>query len=104
MIRVSAHWSPAEWEVIERMTNAQGEILQSRPKDDGTHYARWAYYVWRMVAWTISNEPPHVCMPVLAYMDTNASEIPALDELVDKIVGLIPKSEWKGIQRWARVL
>jgi len=68
------------------------------------------YYVWRMVAFQISPMSQHQCMPVMddQYIqlehDARRARCKELDELVDRIVNTVPKSEWHGINRWGRAL
>ena len=66
-----------------------------------------AAYVWRMVAFQISVNPKHHCMPCTADFDIpvadyaeRRAESKRLDGLVDRIVNSVPKREWHGISRW----
>jgi len=75
-----------------------------------------AKYVWRMVAFHVSTNPQHWCMPICADFDIDspvrgvegvryrAARSKALDNLVDRIVNTIPKEQWHGIRRWRGLL
>jgi DNA-binding PucR family transcriptional regulator len=64
-----------------------------------------------MVAFQVSTNSQHQCMPVMAEFDLPGIEhderraiMLEMDELVKKIVDNIPVSEWHGIARWAKAL
>lgn len=66
-----------------------------------------AYYVWRIVAFSVSPVPAHSCMPVTAdfYIKMDWDERrkyikETLDPLVDRIVDSVPKLQWHGVMRW----
>ena len=77
----------------------------------------YAAYVWRMVAFQVSPNGQHHCMPVTANFD-----LPAYDEngqwsaaisremekkmdlLVDCIVNCVPRHQHYGLHRWGRAL
>jgi hypothetical protein len=73
-------------------------------------------YVWRMVAFQVSTNPQHWCMPVCADFDIDsptrgvegvryrAERAKVLNNLVDRIVNTIPKEQWHGINRWRGIL
>lgn len=67
-------------------------------------------YIWRMVAFYVSPIPAHQCMPMTADFDVPGtwSEkqdlLAHLDSIVDVIVDTIPKTQWSGVRRWAKVL
>ncbi len=88
-----------------------------------------AMYVWRMVAFQISPNSQHQCMPMMAYCDLPETPLrkgkkyleltdeerlacfeerraleKSLDALADKIVKSVPPTEWHGVLRWARAL
>lgn len=98
----------------------KGKLIASKPTKDGE-----AAYVWRMVAFTISSNPKHHCMPVTAEFDLpecywpprNTKYDPAvaslcserrrkrikeLNVIVEAMINATPKSEWHGVKRWAR--
>ena len=69
-------------------------------------------YVWRMVAFQISENPTHHCMPVMAFcylpykwqgLDRKQIENWA-DEIIKAVVDSIPPQQWYGVARWNRVL
>lgn len=70
-----------------------------------------AAYIWRMVAFAVSKNPKHHCMPTCADFDVpregrsheeQREIIKRLDYVADCIVNRIPKSEWYGVHRWAQ--
>ncbi len=70
-----------------------------------------AAYVWRMVAFQISPNPQHHCMPVCADFDIPVRSYDErraitkkLDMLVDRIVNTVPATQWHGILRWGNAL
>ena len=88
-------------------------LMATRPKN----LAGADQYVWRMVALYLSKRPAHQCMPVCAdfplfddpasgYKEMDFRERAAyrksLDEIADTIVNAVPKSEWHGVNRWAK--
>ena len=68
-------------------------------------------YIWRMVAFYVSPVAQHHCMPCTADFDLpecggydeRRQMAKELDGIVDVVVNLIPKAQWKGVQRWAQV-
>lgn len=72
-------------------------------KDEADKLKGETAYVWRMLAFYVGIDP-HMPCTVYFYLegtskqaDTRAKE---LDILVDKLMSVIPKSEWKGIKTW----
>jgi hypothetical protein len=71
-----------------------------------------AAYVWRMVAFQVSDNPKHTCMPVLAFCDLpqhyQGEERKSIERMADAIVKAIvdsiPPSEWRGVARWGRAM
>jgi hypothetical protein len=69
-----------------------------------------AYYVWRMVAFYVSPNPRHHCMPVTADFYTpykwgtpEQKELIARGDRIEKvIVASIPVSQWHGVRRWGQ--
>lgn len=61
-------------------------------------------YVWRMVAFYLSTKPAHGCMPVMAEFWVNREEIPKLDQIVSEIVDSVPKENWRGVQKWTKII
>jgi hypothetical protein len=80
-------------------------LRKSKPKQPA------AAYVWRMVAFYVSPERIHQCMPVMAPYYLNISDhkeetkrCKELDVLVDKIVKSVPDEQQHGANRWLRAI
>jgi len=76
-------------------------------KDEADKLKGEMAYVWRMLAFFVGIDPH---MPVTAYFylegttkqaDQRAKE---LDELVDKLLSVVPKEEHLGVRMWGRAL
>ena len=111
------------------------ELRASKPKNSMKlhfnlrKYIGEAQYVWRNVAFLVSPNSKHHCMPVMAefdlpghplyegksYFDLSEDEKimirlwekqrkNELKTIEDMIVNLIPKAEWHGVHRWGRAL
>ncbi len=69
-----------------------------------------AAYTWRMVAFAVSPNPKHHCMPVMAFCDLDGSSDDrkliekALDEFAERIIRSIPFAQQHGTIRWGRAL
>ena len=121
------HLSPEEKQIASGIIASQGKnkgrLRAAKPKIDydivlkdgrklryPTPETGRTAYVWRMVAFHVSPVSQHHCIPILADFDLPGDydqtqvERKTLDQLVDKIVNAIPKTEWRGINRWARAL
>ena len=100
--------------VARRITKGSvNRLYASRPKTrSGSDQ-----YVWRMVAFYLSRNPAHQCMPVCAdfplFDDPNsdyksmdfrgrADYRKSLDEIADTIVNAVPRDQWFGVARWGR--
>jgi hypothetical protein len=65
-------------------------------------------YVWRMVAFAISPNPKHQCMPICADFDlggdfeSRGAQRKALELIEDEIVKSVPRSQWHGVIRWGQ--
>ena len=111
--------------IAEQILN-KGKLRASKPKDGE------AAYVWRMVAFTVSRNPVHQCMPITAdwdlrnqyfngpkyfpgayddpeyraaskaVSDAARARTKELDALADKLIATIPVTQWAGALRWAR--
>jgi hypothetical protein len=86
------------WQIKNHTT---GTLRSDKPKDGR------AAYVWRMVAFQVSPNPQHHCMPVTADFGINCKDYTErraitdkLDELVKRIVDGIPMSQWHGVHAW----
>lgn len=97
--------------VMVVMKNGKG-LRSSKPKVDNSkpNTGRSAY-VWRMVAFQVSKNPVHHCMPCTAEFSLCDSDweirkevLKELDFIVENIVSLIPKEQWYGVKRWAKAL
>lgn len=109
--------SPENYAIAEAIVTTQGRhkgcLRSSKPKNNSK-----AAYVWRMVAFQISPNPQHHCMPVCADFDLydvfakedqNYKVVNQLakqldKEVVDPITNTVPKEQWYGIMRWGRAL
>ena len=92
-----------EFNILSRCVVDGGFLRASKPDFKGSHYDKWAQYVWRMLVFHLSDEPQHQCMPVMCYYELPrpAIEAPVLDKLVDRVMDKIPVTEWHGVMRWA---
>lgn len=68
-----------------------------------------AFYVWRNVAFYISPDPKHQCLPFGAdfylkgdWDQRNEKIKTILDPLVDRIVNSVPVEQRHGLKRWGR--
>ena len=104
--------------LFDKIVGRGGRLRASKPpvsKDDPT--SGEAAYVWRMVAFQVSPNGKHHCMPCTADFDLptiywdrtdpsshdrRRARIKELDAVVDAIVNTVPKNEWHGIRRWSR--
>lgn len=89
-----------------------GTLRASRPSLKKGDDIRCAAYVWRMVAFSISCDPKHHCMPCTAYCylprglshDERRQLEKHLDGVADVIINSVPKSDWHGVTRWGNAL
>lgn len=80
--------------------------------DDEGCRAGMSAYVWRMVAFQVSPNPKHHCMPVMAFCDVpgfwrgmERRELEAWgDRIVAVVVDAVPVGQWHGVRRWSKVL
>lgn len=127
----NGNFTEEELTIAKGIFTRSGNFRASKPKtakktvkkqDDS--FSGWSYYyanekeilqgevayVWRMVAFFISPNRQHKCMPVTAEFDLNGSVKKArqrakeLDILVNKIVGLVPIEKQSGTITWGRAL
>jgi len=101
-----------ERDIVRRITN-DGFLRASRPDIDwDVPESGIAAYVWRMVVFTVSDDPKHQCLPVMAdcYLpgkygsDEYKAAKEFADELEKKLCDSIPKGQWAGVIRWGRAL
>lgn len=113
-------------EIAMKIVGKDRRLRATKPKGDGS-----AVYVWRMVSFMISTNPRMWCMPcthdfqlmdeaplvphpyaeksevfkgrMTCDMNWVRSRTKELDLLVDEICNIVPKSEWYGLKRWAKV-
>ena len=111
---------------ITKLTEEDAKIVAPCVKKDGSLYKSkptkadaWSKYVWRMLVFSLSTVPQHQCMPVTADDDIHRAyhgidrnerwdkvrkDIKELDEVVDRVMKVVPKTEWHGVLRWGRAL
>lgn len=105
---------PMEDQILD-IIQKNGVLKASKPKATKKYsdpmLIGQAAYVWRMVAFQISPNPQHQCMPVCADWDIpvrsydERREITkSLDYLVDRIVDTVDPRQWHGILRWGGAL
>jgi len=102
--------SEEEKEIVSHFIKKDGSIRATKPKIvKNDSITGKAAYVWRMVVFLVSPISQHHCMPVTADFDLPGDFdernflMKELKPLEDKIVNSIPKSEWHGVKRWARL-
>lgn len=108
--------SPSDMEIVNACLGRANRLRSAKPKENG-----YAAYVWRLVAFQISNNSQHHCMPMTADFDMpqeywgrgedgsctesankRRAKCKELDMIVDVMVNSVPKSQWKGVIRWGR--
>lgn len=108
--------SNEEMQIVKHFVKRNGFIKSSKPKvDDANHATGKAAYVWRMIAFQVSKNPVHHCMPVCATFD-----LPAFDDsgkwsakiadnmarelkaIENAVMGQISMDQWHGIKRWGK--
>ena len=105
MPRIDRSRLPQHDAIVAAITKRDGSLRASKPmKATGD-----AKYVWRMVAFSISPVTKHQCIPTTADFDIEIDDyrarmdrVKSLDKVVDAILATVPKTEWHGVQRWAR--
>lgn len=105
--------STEEKNIAQAIVGRGGCLRSSKPTKNGD-----AAYVWRMVAFYISPQSQHHCIPMTADFDIRALDpvtgkwssklarerAKELDKIVDQIVDHTPKLRQHGVMRWARAL
>src|SRR5689334_8238545 len=91
--RLRASKPPIAWQIV---TGADG-IRRRYPDQDGGRAA----YLWRIVAFSLSPDPRHQCLPICADLDLPEQDhdrrralAAELDALADRIVATIPRHQW----------
>jgi len=66
-------------------------------------------YIWRNVAFSVSPNPQHQCMPVMDFCDLpgkygaeQRALAKQLDAIVNVVVASVPKTQWHGVARWGQ--
>lgn len=105
---------PAEsLDIAKEIFKKDGTLYKSKPKKDGI--SGDCLYVWRMLAFHISTNPQHHCMPVTASFDLEtydengkwSSRLAHVREKelkvhIDNILNLIPTRKQSGTMRWLK--
>lgn len=102
-----------EHALISQIVGRGDELRTSRSKTISGE----AQYLWRNVAFQISQVRAHQCMPVMAdfYFEWKGNTVSEradyarakrkeLDDLQDRVMKFYPKSQWYGVARWAKAL
>ena len=102
-----------EWElgIAKGILKRDGTLYKSRPKNAPGE----TQYVWRMVAFFISPEARHQCIPASAefYLpdqfwygekawDQRRELVAKLTRIVDAIVDVVPVEQRHGVMAWGR--
>lgn len=116
--------TPEENNLVQKILTS-GKVRRTRPplpkkvaigghyqyKNEEDRNCGRACYLWREVVFVISPISAHHCMPCsdIFYLDAKFGEAlekekKMLNELADRIVNIVPKDKWYGIQRWGRAL
>ena len=94
-----------ESEAAQKIVGRGNRLRASKPKTCGK-----ASYVWRMVAFQISPNRQHQCMPMCADFDIDGKYderkaiTDKLDGLVKRIVDTVPSDQLHGVNRWGKAL
>ena len=93
--------------IATQVVKRNGVMYSSKPKKASGD----AKYVWRMLAFFVSQNPQHQCIPVTADWDLDIdsyderrARAKELDTLVEKLENTIPIWERHGVLRWGRAL
>ena len=95
-----------EREIAEQIIRADGSLYASKPKTASGE----AKYLWRMVAFGVSPNPRHHCIPVTADFDLDGTyderreAAERLDELTRRIENTVPPIERHGLIAWGRAM
>jgi len=104
--------------IVKLIVKSNGSIRSTKPHiNDNNPITGKAAYIWRMIAFSVSKNPVHHCMPITATFDLPAfgndnkwssalasKMAKELKHIENEILGQIPKIEWYGITRWGRSL
>lgn len=99
------------------LTDTERKLVGEIVKPDGSLYASKPMkasgegkYLWRMVAFGISPNRKHHCIPVTADFDIDGDfdqrrkQAEALDELADRVEKSVPVQQRYGTMAWGRAL
>lgn len=95
-----------EQELAAQILKPDGRLFGSKPSKASGE----AKYLWRMVAFGVSTNPKHHCIPVTADFDLDGTwderraRSKVLDKLADRIETCVPVLERHGTMRWGRAL
>lgn len=106
-----ARFSGKTAEIVSQVFKSDGSLYRTKPKN-ATGEAK---YVWRMLAYYISTNRQHQCMPTTADFDLEAldengkwsarvaqAQSKELDVFVENILKTIPSDKLPGILRWRK--
>lgn len=97
--------------ILNQIFKNDGSLYKSKPKKASGD----AKYVWRMLAFYMSKNRQHQCMPVTADFDLETydengkwsanlahKKAKDLDEIVDSVLKTIKSSDLPGLNRWKK--
>jgi len=95
----------ADMALVRRIAHAKTwELRSSRPRID-TDDSRYAAYIWRMVAFQVSRNSIHHCMPTTCFWwlpkGTDKATMQRLNRIVDAVLDTVPQDEWWGVKAWS---
>ena len=113
---IIADFTQEEKDIVSLVVKKNDFVRATKPKvDDADPATGKAAYVWRMVAFMVSTNPKHHCMPCTADFDLPAFNneykwkcelaqpmAKELKRVEDAILSAIPKTQWAGAIRWGR--
>ena len=108
----AAGLTAAELEMAQGILKSDGSLRASKPKNVSGE----TKYIWRMVAFSLSDRPAHHCLPVMAEFDLDKEYFRSregherrreltkhLNSIADRIVNTVPVLQQPGTRRWATV-
>jgi len=114
----AAELNDDERAIIALVVKKNGQVRATKPKvSEDNPITGKAAYVWRMVAFVVSRNSKHHCMPICADFDLPAfnddgkwsSKLARvmskeLKPVEDAILNSIPKTQWYGVNRWVKAI
>ena len=98
-------------DIVKQVFKNDGSLYKSKP----TKASGEAKYVWRMLAFYMSTNRQHQCMPVTADFDLETydengkwsanlahKKAKELDEVVNNVLKTIPNNNLPGLKRWKK--